>query len=73
MGSTVLAGARLLDDPNYCRLRAAAMRACFGSMTDEQSKAFVLMIAGEYEKLAQRAEKDVHVRELPECTSPLSH
>lgn len=49
------------------------MRACFGSMTDEQSKAFVLMIAGEYEKLAQRAEKDVHVRELPECTSPLSH
>ena len=53
----MLAVARLLDDPEYCRDRAIAMGALLGSMKDGPSKAFVLMIADEYKKLAEHAEE----------------
>jgi hypothetical protein len=44
-----------LNDPEYWRSRAAEARAVAVQMTDAHTKAIMLSIAQDYEKLAQRA------------------
>jgi hypothetical protein len=45
------------DDPEYWRSRAAEARAVAVKMLDAHTKAIMLSIAQDYEKLAHRAEQ----------------
>jgi hypothetical protein len=46
-----------LNDPEYWRSRAEEARAVAVQMTDPRTKAIMLSIAQDYEKLAGRAEQ----------------
>jgi len=47
------------QDPDYWRNRAEEARAVAAQMTDAHTKAVMLTIAQDYEKLAKRAEQRV--------------
>ena len=49
--------ARLFNDPNHWRRRAAEMRHLAQEMDDPESKQIVLKLAEEYGVLAKRAEQ----------------
>jgi hypothetical protein len=51
----------IIDDPMHWRNRAFAARLLAEQMTDEFSRSAMLRIAGDYERLAARAEK--HLRQ----------
>ena len=46
-----------LNDPEYWRSRAEEARAVAVQMTDPHTRAIMLSIAQDYEKLAERAEQ----------------
>jgi hypothetical protein len=52
----------LTDEAKDWRNRGEEVRALAGSMDDAKSRLIMLRIAGDYERLAQRAEQRVKVR-----------
>ena len=51
-----------LNDPEYWRSRAEEARAVAVQMTDPRTRAIMLGIAQDYEKLAERAEQRAAVK-----------
>ena len=52
------------NDPEYWRKRAQEVRAVAVQMSDPHTKAVMLAIAQDYEKLAQRAEQRATTKSL---------
>lgn len=56
-GGCDMPSTRNVNDPKHWHDRAAAMRALAGTMDDAETKDIMLKLAGDYDRLADRAAK----------------